>query len=320
MGPVCCRHRGALESDGYVHPQKPWLAFGQKYLYEVLQECEEAFWFRELRITLRGWSSSHDSRFTEYSRWREFLVLDRSSPYLRYKVNDGEESATPINNLFDLFKLDFEDRRNPIATLIGVFTENFLKENRTGIDRAKTQGKAELMMREISTIVRKFVKVLEKIAEEFYSNVFMIWQQNRGDMEGLLLTLVVSGELYVCLKELAVTVQRERIEDLKGWIETPPEEDLPIQKTKESVTIDLAIADISAHLADLAKSTNFHRNRLILLQIDAVLQSHPAGSHKEILFYSLLTAQTWELPSQFLLLSLLLPDPPVCLSLLMCSP
>lgn len=309
MGTYCVRGSGATDLQPRL--ARSWSKIFRKHLASSLKQHEEDLWYLETWRIADSWPAEQDAAYVKAERWADFLLLSPLSPYLKYQVGEKNESQTNLRNLFDMLNADFLDQKNPIAALISGFLTMFMKQYAASLAQVRDAEVAYGHLVSISTVILKFVGVLATTATAFYTNVALILQQRRQDLEGLLLALIVRSDVFRLVTGLAVAVQTKAIFSLAEVLASPPSSDsLGIEKKDTTSSMDRALFEMKNLLSTLIATENLHSRRGIFLSLWECLLKWPEEKRLAVAALAVIQTGIETLPGHLYLSRLLLTDSP----------
>ena len=303
--------RGSGAADLPPRPTRSWGKIFRKHLASSLKQHEDDLWYLETWRIAGTWPAEQDLAYVKADRWADFLQLSPLSPYLKYQVGEKSESQTNLRNLFDMLNADFLDQKNPIAALISGFLTMFMKQYAASLAQDTDAEAAYGDLVKVSTLVLKFVVVLVTTASAFYTNVAIILQQRRQDLEGLLLALIVRADLYRLVTSLALCVQAKAISSLAEVLACPPLPDsLGIEKKSITPSMDRALLEMKNLLGAFITTENLHSRRGICLSLWECLLKWPEDRRPAAAALAVIQTGMETLPGHLYLSRLLLTDSP----------
>ena len=316
MGTYCVRGSGA--ADLQPRPIRSWSKIFRKHLVGSLKQHEEDLWYIETLRIAGTWPAAQDSAYFKADRWTDFLVLNTTSPYLRYQVGEKNESQMNLRNLFDMLNADFLDQKNPIAALISGFLTMFMKQYAASLAEVTEVERAYDGLVTVCAVILKFVGVMATTTTAFYSNIGIVLQQRRQDLEGLLLALIIKADLFRLVIGLATTVQAKAISSLAQTLSSPPTSDsLGIDKKSITPAMDRSLIDMKAMLNALIATENLHSRRCILISLEGSLLKWPEEMRLGAAAFAVIQTGAETLPGHLYLSRLLLTDSPEALETFM---
>lgn len=316
MGSYCVRGSGASE----IEPRRTrtWCKVYRKHLNASLKAHEADLWYAETLHIVTTWPAAQELVYVKAERWTDFMLLSPISPYLKYQIGAKNDSQMNLRNLFDMLKADFHDQKNPIASLISGFLTMFMKQYAAELSQISDAERAYSSLVTVSALILKFIGVLVNTAVALYTNIGLILQQRRQDLEGLFLALIVHADVYRLLINLSVCVQSSAITALHNALTTPPTADsLGIDRKSVSASLDHTVFEIKALLTALIGTENLHHRREVLNTIHNHLQKWPEEMHVSVTQLAVVQSGLEDLPGQLYLTRLLLTDCPEALEILM---
>lgn len=298
MGACCSQDSTPVTSKSL----KAWSRVYTRLLGALLRTHSHSLWYQDTCAVAAAWDSSPASSLVFQNRWRSLGALDEKSPRLSYYP--GTQKG---KNLFEMMSDDFGDKSTPIGTLISVFSDSYLAEFasvNTQIVSTRNQAQADMQLQAICTLLLQFTQVLKSTSLVLYNEVAMSLARKKQDLEDLLLTHILSGDIGRLVEDLAVVVKGE----WGGGGET----------NKEKSEMSEIVAK---YLMEYAETSNFALRHKLLLDISERLSetSDSLDTHTDAL------GQVWNLcsiprlPGLLYASKLLLVDQPICLSSLLSS-
>ena len=112
MGATCSKDAPGTESRSSVVLSRTWRKVYSEEFFRIFSATEaEENWAKGIFELMKEWDQSAEMSFTNMQRWGDFLILDLSSPYLKY-ASVPTSGPAPFNNMFTLLHTDFSDHRN----------------------------------------------------------------------------------------------------------------------------------------------------------------------------------------------------------------
>jgi hypothetical protein len=153
-----------------------------------------------------------EKSFHGFSRWYEFSILPSSDIALQY----NPLSHQPAYNFFDQLAEDLRCPDNPISVIILAFSQGFISDFHDPLqDLLTAPSEACSLYAKMLDSTLKFKALAYKLICEFYTCVGDIIQSRLEDVEALLLTCIVQGEVYRLLYTAACISQASRSADVR---------------------------------------------------------------------------------------------------------
>ena len=278
MGATCNRESLVTDSHGSVVQVKSWRKVYLEEFPKVFSPADgQEAWAQALVELLKDWDQTAELSFTNMQRWGDFLILDLSSPLLRYEAGTSTETG-PMKNMFAMLHTDFADNRNPIGALISSFTATYFAQNmdqiQETIDKRDTE-QAPYFLSTLTSTILKFQNLLCTTVLALYSNIAILLEKKLEDLEGVLLTSLVQGEMYRLFERLASVLFTDQTEMLKNAMQmthsvTP--EMLGLTRAKVNALVEMKCREAKDVLIRMASSENLYEKRLLLLLIDKLIR------------------------------------------------
>jgi len=219
MGSSCNREKTC---DGPKRPspksKSPWKAACLQSLKEVFREEQPEAWLHELLTVIHCWMDGVEAPFQPSTRWNAFAGLSSDSDLLRYQAWKRESTGGP-KSLFEVLSDDIADPRNPIGALIASFRTIYSTQNhdkvQSLVDERRREESAFVLAQSIS-VIQRFVYVMKVTMRAFYSTLERLLEGHEKDLEALLLTQLVQGDLFLLLERLSNSVYLDSSDSAKS--------------------------------------------------------------------------------------------------------
>jgi len=323
MGATCNREALVTDSRGSVVQVKSWRKVYLEEFPKVFSPADgEEAWAQAIVELLKDWDQTAELSFTNMQRWGDFLILDLGSPLLKYEAGSGSE-AGPVSNMFNMLYADFADNRNPIGALIASFTATYFAQNmdqiQETIDKRDIQ-QAPYFLSSLAATILKFQHLLTKTALALYANIAILLEKKLEDLEGLLLTCLVQGEMYRLLERLASVLFLTQTETLKCAMQMTHSlspETLGLTRSKVTALVEMKCREAKDVLLRMASSENLFEKRVLLLLIDKLIRemSSDEGTKRAFLAWVVFKSNLYTLLPQLHLAKLFFSISPSVLPL-----
>jgi hypothetical protein len=149
-----------------------------------------------------------EAPFQPSTRWNAFAGLSGDSDLLRYQAWKRESTGGP-KSLFEILSDDIGDPRNPIGALIASFRTIYSTQNHDKVQSLvdeKRKEESAFMLAQCISVIQRFVHVMKATMRAFYSTLETMLEGRERDLEALLLTQLVHGDLFLLLERLSNSV------------------------------------------------------------------------------------------------------------------
>lgn len=209
MGSTCNREKKCDEPKRPGPKVKsPWKIACLQSLRQVFCEEQPEAWFHELLTVIHCWMDGVEAPFQPSTRWNAFAGLSGDSDLLRYQAWKRESTGGP-KSLFEVLSDDIADPRNPIGALIASFRTIYSTQNHDKVQSLvdeKRKEESAFVLAQCISVIQRFVYVMKATMKAFYGTLERVLEGREKDLEALLLTQLVQGDLFLLLERLSNAV------------------------------------------------------------------------------------------------------------------
>jgi hypothetical protein len=200
-------------------------------------------WAEQVCSILILWDSRLDKTFRSPSRWQPYLSKEAD------QVSFDYPSKSEKRNLFKDLENDLKDSRNPIGVVIVQFIHSYtfeLHDEVTDACQSSDSSEAKNLSLRVSDDIKQVTEIVLKACLNFYSCLGKVFKGKMTELRGMILTLIVSGDLYRIIYDLAIKSSKSANDEfflLKSRIQ---EENFEIDQKVVETFRDLAVSESPA--------------------------------------------------------------------------
>lgn len=209
---LCCDNEKSFHSSRISAPKFAWKIV-LNYELKNIGVDKSLKWPASILSAIRQFAPTRPEKsFHGYSRWYEFSILPSSDSALQYDPLTHQ----PAFNFFDQLAEDLRCPDNPISVIILAFSQGFISDFHDPLQEMLTAPiEACSLYAKMLDSTLKFKSLAYKLISEFYTCVSDIIQSRHEDVEALLLTCIVQGEVYRLFYTAACISQASRAADVR---------------------------------------------------------------------------------------------------------
>lgn len=209
MGSSCSgNQRESGTKQAKLKVKSAWKTACLQSLGQVFPQEQTEAWFHELLTVIHCWLDGVEAPFQPSTRWNVFAGLSQDSDLLRYQIWKQESTGGP-KSLFEVLSDDIADPRNPIGALLASFRTIYSTQSHDKVQSLvdeKRREEASFVLAQSISVIQRFVFVMKMTMKAFYGALESLLEEHEKDLEALLLSQLVQGDLFLLLERLSNVV------------------------------------------------------------------------------------------------------------------